>query len=105
MTRLLLPLALLAAAATLPAAGAHAASPSLAYGRAPGYQITVSASGWSPAATVTFSLLKGGIVQSIDLHPASDGSFAVGLNHVNICGLTSYSARDSSGATAVLHGA
>jgi len=100
-----LPLFLVAAALMLPAGRAHAATPSLAYSRAAGYQITVTGAGWNPAATVTVSVLKGSVVQSIDLRPAADGTFAVGMNKVNICGLTMYAARDTAGESAALHGA
>jgi hypothetical protein len=101
--RLLVPFLLIAVGFALPAGGARAASPSLAYGNASGYQIAISGSGWNPQTTITFTLLKGSLGQSIDLRPAADGTFEVGMNDVNICGLTFYNVRNAAGDSVTLH--
>lgn len=95
---------LLLGAALAPATTARAATAGLSFSRATGYQIAVAGAGWNPQATITFSLVKGDTVQSIDLRPESDGSFAVGLNNVNICGVTFYRAHDTAGKGAGLGG-
>ncbi len=87
----------------LPAVSAHAA-PTLQFTSVSGYQLSVAGNGWNPQSTVTFSLIKGDIVQSLRLRPEADGSFVVGISHANICGVLSYGAGDQAGTSATLHG-
>ncbi|HLJ66987.1 MAG TPA: hypothetical protein VKX16_06470 [Chloroflexota bacterium] len=85
------------------AASTQATSPTLSWTTLAGYQLAVSGTGWPAGAAVTLSLVKGSVVQSVQVKPTADGTFEVGMNHVNQCGILMVEARDGAGDQAQLH--
>lgn len=85
---------------------------SLAKGKAPtlhlagaaGFRIAVSGDGWAPRSRVAFSVRAGPWVEGMALQTTAAGTFRIGIRNTELCGGSSFRARDLRGHSAVVYG-
>jgi len=92
-----------AVAAGTAAAHRHG-GPTLRFTSKPHYQLAVQGSGWPALQPVTFSLGQGDSVFGLELAPAKNGTFIVGVNNIDLCNGDAFVARDLKGDRANLQG-
>jgi hypothetical protein len=84
---------------------AHASSrPSLHVVAISGFRIGTVGTGWHAAGPVIVRLQSGPWVVGVQVRPARDGTFEIGVKRVDLCGGVRFRAVDSAGRSANAHG-
>lgn len=71
---------------------------------AQGYQLAVAGKNWNPRSRVTLALAQGDRVAGLEVRASGDGTFEVGVKHIDLCGGEAITVRDFFDHEVTVHG-